>query len=982
MKQTLKLLLTGLILAGSPALLKAQVPQKFNYQGIARDTKGNPMGKQTLGIKLSVLPTADATTPEYEEVQTITTNEFGLYTLQIGNGTAVTGTMKEVKWETGNKYIKVAIDPQGGTNYADAGTTQLLSVPYAIYADKAGMAKETAGGDRAGAVSTSAAGTGTVNFLTKFTAANTIYNSQVFDNGTNIGIGTTTPAATAKIHINQNSASVLEHMRMQNLSATGAGRFTMYSDGASNYSTFTKYGSTYAGGYAGITTLYPYANLLAFGNNGLASGDGLGRFLISTAGNAGISLFKGGTSKLKFHADFTTENVGIGGNAAPVSRVHLNNTDGSNMDLRLTNTASGQTVTDGLVVSQTGTVSSVINRENDQLLLGANSLPKVYISPAANAYVGIGGSPTNNLSLNSSIDTVGIALSNLGGSYFNISQNENGQLQFDPNNLSLNSSSIPAMTIDDDSRYIGVGTSTPGAQLDVNSLASSYTNTDGIVNVGISSAYHLTMDDNEIQGKYGTSGFDNIFLNYWGAGTYLGNYGSSYFAQNGDITLSDDAILVDSSTRSVGINTSSLDPSYSLSVGANSSKSGISIQDPVDNYALVSTKSGIWESIWLSKTNPTTSTPTVYISSASPANNAIEIVNQGTGLNSYSYKGYGVRAITDSNQAGYFYNARSIANPANLNGVLRGEYNGTVVDDYVGVYGKATTGSSIYGIGVRGEASWFGVQGNGTYGLYGNGNAGSVGTRYGVYGTASGATTNWAGYFSGNHMITGTKNSAFINQQGKAVLVNCVETPGVWFEDMASGNIQNGVAEIEFPQDLLNGVVIDAAHPFIVSITPTGDMGNFWVEKSLTGFKVHATGAANGTTFDYRVSAKRKGYEDYRLEYAGAAVAEDPYIKNPYMNVPNNGENFQQDLEQYRVEMKGHQDKAEEAARVNQIPGEIFTPEMEAARNAREAQMATKKAPATPAATTPKVHESQKPKPVQTPAPSHSDESRKKSTGN
>ncbi|QLH45984.1 MAG: hypothetical protein HWD58_10375 [Bacteroidota bacterium] len=144
------------------------------------------MGKQTLGIKLSVLPTSDATTPEYEEVQTITTNEFGLYTLQIGNGQAVTGTMAEVKWETGNKYIRVSIDPKGGSNYVDAGTTQLLSVPYAIYADKAGLAKETAGGTRAGTVSTSAAGTGTVNYLTKFTAANTIYNSQVFDNGSNV----------------------------------------------------------------------------------------------------------------------------------------------------------------------------------------------------------------------------------------------------------------------------------------------------------------------------------------------------------------------------------------------------------------------------------------------------------------------------------------------------------------------------------------------------------------------------------------------------------------------------------------------------------------------------------------------------------------------------------------------------------------------------------------------------------------------------
>jgi hypothetical protein len=473
MKQTLKLLLTGLILAGSPALLKAQVPQKFNYQGIARDTKGNPMGKQTLGIKLSVLPTSDATTPEYEEVQTITTNEFGLYTLQIGNGTAVTGTMKEVKWETGNKYIKVAIDPQGGTNYADAGTTQLLSVPYAIYADKAGMAKETAGGDRAGAVSTSAAGTGTVNFLTKFTAANTIYNSQVFDNGTNIGIGTTTPAATAKIHINQNSASVLEHMRMQNLSATGAGRFTLYSNGANNYSTFTKYGSGYGGGYAGITTLYPYANLLAFGNNGLASGDGLGRFLISTAGNAGISIFKGGTSKLKFHADFATENVGIGGNSAPVSRVHLNNTDGNAMDLRLTNNGTGHTSSDGLVIEQLASDASIYNYENGDLTFGVNGNGVMSIAQTPNAqprvYIGPGLSNTNTLELVSSggfTDTTSIGFAN-GSEEFVIGMNEEGKMLFGANAVDMASTNV-VMTLDDNSQSVGIGITAPTQKLDIN----------------------------------------------------------------------------------------------------------------------------------------------------------------------------------------------------------------------------------------------------------------------------------------------------------------------------------------------------------------------------------------------------------------------------------------------------------------------------------------------------------------------------------
>jgi hypothetical protein len=94
------------------------VPQKFNYQGIARDAKGNPLAHQRMTLKLTVLPTSDATEGEYEEIQTVTTNEFGLYTLQIGNGASTSlGTFKDIKWETGNKYIKVAIDSKGGSDF-------------------------------------------------------------------------------------------------------------------------------------------------------------------------------------------------------------------------------------------------------------------------------------------------------------------------------------------------------------------------------------------------------------------------------------------------------------------------------------------------------------------------------------------------------------------------------------------------------------------------------------------------------------------------------------------------------------------------------------------------------------------------------------------------------------------------------------------------------------------------------------------------
>ncbi len=382
------------IIGSLPFFVKAQVPYQFNYQGIARDNTGNPLGFQNLSIKIGILASPVAQ-PSFEEIHQVKTNEFGLYTLQIGKGQPIAGSMQSVQWESGNQYIQVAIDPSGGTNYIEAGTTQLLSVPYAIYADRAGEAKLSGNTQRAG----------NQHYLSKFDASGSSsaeINSQIFDNGSNIGIGTITPAATAKLHISQNSASVLEHMRMQNLSATGAGRFTLYSDGASNYATFTKYGSTYAGGYAGITSLYPYANLLAFGNNGLVAGDGLGRFLISTGGNIGISLFKSGLSKLKFHADFASENVGIGGSSVPVSRVHLNNTDGNIMDLNLSNNTSGHSATDGFAIVQNGNDAHLLQKENAALRFSTNNVEQMRISPAGQLGIGT-NSPSAKLDVNGQI---------------------------------------------------------------------------------------------------------------------------------------------------------------------------------------------------------------------------------------------------------------------------------------------------------------------------------------------------------------------------------------------------------------------------------------------------------------------------------------------------------------------------------------------------------------------------------------------------
>ncbi|HPI53477.1 MAG TPA: kelch repeat-containing protein [Chitinophagaceae bacterium] len=352
----------------------AQVPQSMNYQGIARDPAGNPLSNKPLAIKLAILPTLDSKVVEFEERQEVVTNEFGLYTLQIGRGEVMFGDLKSVKWETGNKYIRVSIDINGGTNYIDAGTTQLLSVPYAMYAEKSGS---TISSNQSTTTNTRA----TNNYIEKTNSAGvTNSTSLLYDNGTSVALGTTTPNAGVKFQVNSATANT-EFIRMQNTNSTGFGRFTMYNDGASTYATFTKYGSVYPGGYTGIASQYTYANLLAFGNNG-------GNFLMTNGGSIGLSLYKGGTSKLKFNADYVSENVGIGGNAVPIDRIHLNNTDGTSLQMRITNNTTGHTTSDGLVLGNTGNEALLMNKENGSLGFGTNSTNRMTIS--SNGNVGIG----------------------------------------------------------------------------------------------------------------------------------------------------------------------------------------------------------------------------------------------------------------------------------------------------------------------------------------------------------------------------------------------------------------------------------------------------------------------------------------------------------------------------------------------------------------------------------------------------------------
>ena len=125
---TLSLLLVTLFSFG-------QVPQGISYQAIALNSSGNPVASTSVRIRLSVLDVSATGTSLYSETHLKTTNAQGLFNLTIGQGTVVSGVFNTINWGTNSKFLKVEMDATGGTTFVNVGTTQLLSVPYALAAD-------------------------------------------------------------------------------------------------------------------------------------------------------------------------------------------------------------------------------------------------------------------------------------------------------------------------------------------------------------------------------------------------------------------------------------------------------------------------------------------------------------------------------------------------------------------------------------------------------------------------------------------------------------------------------------------------------------------------------------------------------------------------------------------------------------------------------------------------------------------------------
>jgi hypothetical protein len=120
---------------GQPAM--AQVPEKIPYQAVARNASGNVVSNQMIGLKLSIVDNLVNGTTIYSEEHQVTTNAFGLINVNIGDGNTAAGAFSSIDWTNGNKYVKVEMDINGGSNYVEMGTTPLLSVPFALHSKTA-----------------------------------------------------------------------------------------------------------------------------------------------------------------------------------------------------------------------------------------------------------------------------------------------------------------------------------------------------------------------------------------------------------------------------------------------------------------------------------------------------------------------------------------------------------------------------------------------------------------------------------------------------------------------------------------------------------------------------------------------------------------------------------------------------------------------------------------------------------------------------
>ena len=121
----------------------AQVPQGMNYQCVVRNSNGSVLNSSVVKLRFTIQNSMNGSTVYYSEEQRLLTNSLGLITAVIGQGTVLTGSFDSINWTAGPAYLKVETDIGATGNYVEAGTSEMVSVPYALVAKRGGLPYQT-----------------------------------------------------------------------------------------------------------------------------------------------------------------------------------------------------------------------------------------------------------------------------------------------------------------------------------------------------------------------------------------------------------------------------------------------------------------------------------------------------------------------------------------------------------------------------------------------------------------------------------------------------------------------------------------------------------------------------------------------------------------------------------------------------------------------------------------------------------------------
>lgn len=874
-----KITLSLLAFAASLMVASAQAPAKFNYQGIARNASGAPLASKPLGMRITIRDAATGGTVLYQETQSVTTNAYGLYNVIIGNGTGTSGSITGINWASGNRFIQVEIDPNGGTSYVDLGASQLLSVPYAMYA----------GSSTAPTLSL------TGNTLTAGGNSVTLPSAPTYTAGTGIGISgsnviSTNLAAGTGITVTGNTIAAqstnaiwnANQLQGQAVSSTApsSGQTLTWNGSAWTPATTAAYT---AGTGISISSGVISVNSLGGDVTGAPNANTVtkiqGTSVSTTAPASGQVLKYNGTSYAPA-ADADAQTLSISGNSLSIS-------GGNSVTLPTASYTAGT----GLTLSGT-----TFNANNTSAIWNANQLQSTSVSNTAPStgqalvYNGSAWAPATLAAGTVYTGGTGISISSGGVVSAN---NLAGDVTGAPNANTV--SRIQGVNVSSTAPSTGQVLTYNGTNWAPAAPPSGSGSLSGTTNyvtkfTSSSTVGNSIIQDNGSAVAIGTAPGTAYKLEAAGGSTLSGIYGNTSASFGAGVTGSTSGT---SAANSYGV--------WGFVSGTSPGTAGV-FDGNTNGKALVTLggQVGLGTNAPEAKVhiNNTVDSFGLYVGSAySGATNNYALVSENLSTNS-----------TTANPTGVYASGL----PSLSTSIGRGVYG---LGGNVGVQGDCITSSSS-----STATNAFGLYGRGysnadALGVYGQANAYSTtgGTKYGIYGVGANGTTNYAGYFSGNVSITGSiaKGSGTfkidhpLDPENKYLYHSFVESPDMM--NIYNGNVTTdakGYATVTMPSyfDALNKdfryqlTVIGTFAQAIVKEEMSGNkfviqtnQPNVKVSWQVTGVREDAYANAHRVQAEVEKEAENKGKYLHPVELGKQATKEINYeLNHPKMFVEDN----------------------------------------------------------------------------------------------